>query len=173
MYSGVPITLEQLLGSREQRAFRQRVWLENHALPLISFTINMVGEVKVNALAKVAFKQGISAILECCEQSTFSLKETKITEQNTGLEFLAAAENTTSLHLKSLMVSIEDTHPLGRLFDIDIIDINGHALSRDSMSMDRRQCIVCSNDAKICSRSRRHSKQLIIEKMTEMVRSTL
>ncbi|MFC1236545.1 citrate lyase holo-[acyl-carrier protein] synthase [Vibrio sp. F74] len=173
MYSGEPVSLEQLLNSREQRGIRQREWLNKHSLPLISFTINMVGEVKVNTLSTVAFEQGIEAIVECCQRSSVFLTEPQRFEANTGLEFIAAASNITALELKAQMVDIEDSHPLGRLFDIDIIDRNGVAVSRDSMSLPRRRCMVCNDDAKICARSRRHEKSVIIEKMSQLVSSTL
>ena len=173
MYSGEPVSLEQLLSSREQRGIRQREWLTKHSLPLISFTINMVGEVKVNTLSRVAFKQGIEAIAECCQHASVFFSESQSFEPNTGLEFIAVASNITALELKAHMVDIEDSHPLGRLFDIDIIDSDGVAVSRDSMSLPRRRCMVCNDDAKICARSRRHEKSVIIEKMSELVSSTL
>jgi holo-ACP synthase len=169
MYSGVAITLEQLLASREARAEKQRAWLDKHALPIISFTINMVGEVKLNALSKIAFTQGIEAIMFKCEVSDLPLHASQSDEYVTGLEFIASIEHTTGENLKRLMVSIEDNHPLGRLFDIDVIEPNGNVLSRDNLAMDRRRCLVCDNDAKICARTRQHSKQLIIDKMTQLV----
>ncbi|MBF4253194.1 hypothetical protein EA007_20155, partial [Vibrio anguillarum] len=39
MYSGPQVNLQQLLDCKEQRAYRQREWVNTHSLPLISFTI--------------------------------------------------------------------------------------------------------------------------------------
>lgn len=169
MYSGNPVTLEKLLLSRENRMFRQREWLKCHSLPLISFTINMVGEVKVNQISQIAFKQGIQAIHERCLEFGATVIVSKRFELNTGLEFMASVDNISALDLKKVMVEIEDHHPLGRLFDIDILDTNFDALSRDNMMLPRRQCIVCESDAKICARSRTHSKEIVIEKMSELI----
>lgn len=169
MYSGPKVTLPQLLDSREQRAFRQREWLNEHSLPLISFTINMVGEVKQNTIAERAFNAGYQEILdECLSQDMAIVRLEKYTAV-TGYELLIVAQPNEVKALKRAMVSIEDTHPLGRLFDIDVIDIDGRPLSRDSLGLPRRRCLVCEDEAKVCARSRRHSLSDLIAKMSEII----
>jgi len=190
MYSGPVVSLEQLLSSREVRAHRQREWLESHSRPLISFTINMVGDVKVNTISKIAFERGVAVITGSFQrQHHFDGINENVTEDrnaeqigtrahichyqsfnlDTGYEFFAAVDAISAQDLKTKMVQIEDKHPLGRLFDIDVIDVDGFALSRDNMGLPRRQCIICNDDAKICTRSRRHSKQDIVNKMASLV----
>jgi len=169
VFVGESISLEQLLDSRENRALRQREWLTNHSQPIISFTINMVGDVKVNTISKIAFNQGIEAMIEYCQRFEATFVQSQKFEASTGLEFMALVKNITALDLKKVMVEIEDTHPLGRLFDIDVIGTDAIALSRDAMMLPRRRCMVCNNDAKVCARSRAHTKEAIFSKMNALV----
>ena len=60
---------------------------------------------------------------------------------------------------------IEETHPVGRLFDLDVIDINGQKLSRPSF----RKCIICGCQAQECARTRKHSVNEMQSKIEEML----
>jgi holo-ACP synthase len=161
------------LDARENRARTQRAWINRHALPLISFTINMVGEVKSNLISNTAYQQGYDAIIHLCQAHDIQLVAEQQWLLDTGNEFLAVVDNIPALQLKSVMLTIEEHHPLGRLFDIDVFDNNGHIISRDSVDQPRRRCLVCDQDAKICVRSRAHPLNEVIEKMSEMVRACL
>lgn len=169
MYCGPKVTMLEILDSRELRASRQREWISTHSLPLISFTINMVGEVKLNHISKVAFQTGRESIITYCQSNCVEIKKQQVFEANTGFELLLCAENTTSAQLKALMVNLEGEHPLGRLFDIDVLDEKGMAVSRDELGLARRKCYVCDEQAKICARNRSHSLDELIGKMSEMI----
>lgn len=168
-YSGPKVTLHQVLENRERRASRQREWVEAHSLPMISFTINMVGEVKLNQLSRTAFVQGYQAILDECRVQDVSVVSIEKYSSDTGPELLISAGNIDPIKLKRCMVHIEDSHPLGRLFDIDVLDNQCTALSRDGLGLPRRKCLVCGEEAKICARSRTHQLPELIEKMSEMI----
>ncbi len=168
MYSGPKVTLHQVLDNRELRASRQREWVEAHSLPVISFTINMVGEVKLNQISRTAFEQGYQAILAECGAHDIQVVSQEQFISDCGPELLISA-NIDAETLKRVMVHVEDTHPLGRLFDIDVLDVNGLALSRDVFGLPRRKCLVCGNDAKICARGRVHPLPALIDKMSEMI----
>lgn len=73
------------------------------------------------------------------------------------------------LEAKRIAVQIEDTHPLGRLFDIDIIDKDGVPVSRDRVGSRPRRCLVCDREARFCMRMRWHTQEEIWEKINAMV----
>ena len=70
---------------------------------------------------------------------------------------------------KRLACGIEDTHPLGRLFDLDVIDADGIPLSRTAIGQSPRKCLVCGNDAAYCMRARTHSRAELSAKINEMI----
>ncbi|NOI66052.1 citrate lyase holo-[acyl-carrier protein] synthase [Vibrio sp. 99-8-1] len=169
MYSGPTISLQQLLTSREERAEKQRAWSRELAAPLVSFTINMVGPIKRNQIAKTAFDHGIHAIKDACVLHDIEIKRAQATDNDAGYQMLFCMANIEALYLKKIMLAIEETHPLGRLFDIDVIDSKGVLLSRDDFELVRRRCLICDEQAKVCARTQAHSLQQLIEKMSEMV----
>ena len=70
-----------------------------------------------------------------------------------------------AVKIKKLMTTMEETHILGRLFDIDVLDANGQKLSRDMP----RRCLLCDKQAQICARSRRHSVSELTAKIAAML----
>lgn len=70
---------------------------------------------------------------------------------------------------KRIAIKIEDTHPLGRLFDIDIIDKDGVPVSRDRVGSRPRRCLVCDREARYCMRMRWHTQEEIWERINAMV----
>ena len=68
-----------------------------------------------------------------------------------------------------MTVAIEESSQLGRLFDIDIIDINFEKLSRKSF----RKCLICEEQAQECGRSRKHSVEELQNKVEEILKKSL
>ena len=67
--------------------------------------------------------------------------------------------------IKILTTEIEETHPIGRLFDMDVIDTDGQKLSRPSY----RKCIICGCQAQECARTRKHTVEEMQAKIEEML----
>ncbi len=169
MHSGPKVSLQQLLDCKEQRAFRQRELISIHSLPLVSFSINMVGAIKKNALSSRAFYAGYQTIVDDCLAKNLPIVDIEKTIAVTGYEALFSVNTKSYAQLKLAMVNIEDTHPFGRLFDIDVIDIDGLPISRDTFDLPRRRCFVCEQEAKLCARNRSHSLDELLNKMTEII----
>ena len=72
------------------------------------------------------------------------------------------------LEAKRVAVDIEDTHPLGRLFDIDVIDAQGIPVSRDRVGGQPRRCLVCDHEARYCMRMRWHTQEEIWARIKQM-----
>lgn len=84
--------------------------------------------------------------------------------EKTGDELLLAVDYPAK-KIKDLTTDIEETHPVGRLFDLDVIDINGQKLSRPSF----RKCIICGCQVQECARTRKHSVNEMQSKIEEML----
>jgi holo-ACP synthase len=129
----------------------------------------MVGGVKLNRISRTAFEQGCSELISECERYGATIRRLKKYITPCGPELLAAVGGIEPILLKRLLVNIEENHRLGRLFDIDVLDVNGMSLSREDLDLPRRKCLVCGEDAKICARSRAHPLSTLIDKMSEMI----
>lgn len=190
----MPITLDELLASRDARhAMQQKLMAEHSGKTLVCLTVVMPGSVKRNHQSLTAAHAAVEAM-----RKAFGIKENK------GLSTLETLENPENLvplenpeppaptlleldletgyeaylitpmpllEAKRIAVNIEDTHPLGRLFDIDIINADGVPVSRDAIGEKPRRCLVCDHEARYCMRMRWHTQEEIWAKINEMVDS--
>lgn len=185
------ITLHELLASRDARhATQQKLLAEHSGKTLVCLTVVMPGSVKRNHQSLTAAHAAVEAM-----RKAFGIKENKGLSTLETLENLVPLENPEPpaptlleldletgyeaylitpmplLEAKRIAVNIEDTHPLGRLFDIDIINADGVPVSRDAIGEKPRRCLVCDHEARYCMRMRWHTQEEIWAKINEMVDS--
>ncbi len=149
------VTLLQVLAAKDRRAELQKKLIEQYGKPVISFTMNIAGPVKTAPLIERAFHEGLEKIKSEIpkEQIIF---HTVFTEA-TGCEAFFVIDMSPE-DLKRICERAEDETPLGRLFDMDVIDIDRRKLQRDNL----RGCIVCGASGRACARGRLHP----VEKIT-------
>ena len=136
-----------MLENREARAARQREALFVGTGCIVSFSLNIPGPVKTGALIEKAFSEGEAALMAAFGASLVPFSRQTEATGCEGLYLVSAAPE----EAKQKTVAIEESHPLGRLFDMDVVTENG-ALSRPLP----RRCLLCGREAKICARSRAH-----------------
>ena len=191
------ITLHELLASRDARhATQQKLLAEHSGKTLVCLTVVMPGSVKRNQQSLTAAHAAVEAM-----RKALAVKENKGLFPLENLEPLEPLENPVPLapleslaptlleldletgyeaylitpmpllEAKRIAVNIEDTHPLGRLFDIDIINADGVPVSRHAIGEKPRRCLVCDHEARYCMRMRWHTQEEIWAKINEMVDS--
>ena len=161
-----PVTLADVLRARDERAQAQEAFRQKYGCTVVSFTMNIAGPVKVNELIVKGFREGQKQIALQLHALNCPLRECTETLHFTGCEALWAVE-VEAWKVKRAMEHIEDTHPLGRLFDIDVIDPDGSHLSRGT----ERPCLICGGPAKVCARSRAHSVEEVFGRTMDMLRA--
>jgi len=150
--------LEEVLGAREQRATLQRRLLKEYAAPLICFTLNIPGEYKMYPLARQTFREGCGCIDAQLELGGMTVLHREERTPHTGCEAYYIVKGEASA-AKALLVSVEEGHPLGRLFDMDVLDVDGSALRGADLGREERSCFVCDRPVWECSRNRTHSAE--------------
>ena len=163
--TGNEITLPQILERREQRASSQKIFLDKYKSPLVSFSMNIPGPIKTNELIRRAFDIGEILLLEGLARIGAEILEADEVHEDTGDELLLAVKSEAPENLKDIAVSIETFSPVGRLFDIDVIDEHGRKLSRQ----DFRKCLICGKQAQDCARSRTHSVSELQEAVMKLL----
>lgn len=147
------VSLDDILAARDRRVEKQQALLAQYGKPLICFTMNIPGPEKFNKDIAIGFSVGNQLLQGMLHGQTILYKELSYTD--TGCEgWYVVDEKATAL--KYLAMSVEDTDSIGRLFDVDVLDIDGRKISREDMQAERRKCLLCDNDAAICARSRAH-----------------
>ncbi|MBR4774669.1 MAG: citrate lyase holo-[Bacteroidales bacterium] len=157
------ITLEQLLESRDNRFVLQHRLLENNpGCTLVCFTVQLPGAEKRNALSLSIAEAGQKAL-----QDAFGQEPHQIRDLETGYEayFLVQAP---AEAVKRQCCTLEETHPLGRLMDIDVIGPDG-PVSRTEVGYSARKCLLCGEPARVCMRARTHTSEELLRKIKQMI----
>ena len=71
--------------------------------------------------------------------------------------------------LKQALSTLEDEHPLGRMWDMDVIGLDTGAISRAHLGLAPRLCLVCGEAAHACARSRAHPLEELVKVIEERV----
>ena len=74
------------------------------------------------------------------------------------------------LFIKETLCLLEDSLSFGRLFVIDVIRTDETKVSRTELGFPGRKCLLCSNHAFVCSRSRTHTVKELLDKACELMK---
>ncbi|MGE4352573.1 MAG: citrate lyase holo-[acyl-carrier protein] synthase [Oscillospiraceae bacterium] len=162
-------SMENVLLSREIRWDRQLALLQEYNLPLLSFTLNIAGPVKLSGLIYRTFCEGKALILKICSDQDWDILYQEEKCLDTGPEALFAV-NADAKSLKVSMLKLESESSLGRLFDLDVLDIGGKKLSRSDFGYSLRRCLLCDRPAAACGRTRAHGLEALIFEQTRIQR---
>jgi holo-ACP synthase/triphosphoribosyl-dephospho-CoA synthase len=130
-------------------------------------TLNMPGPYKNFPWGRRCFFAGLEALKLGLRAEGIHIRHEEVSEGAAGCRaFIAAAAE--GPRLKAAAVYIEETHPLGRLLDIDVLGPEGK-IRRADLGAEERKCLICGADAFVCGRSRAHS----VEELTAAVLSIM
>ena len=151
------ITLDRLLASRDARKAMQEKLLGMYSeSTLVCLTVVMPGSVKRNDLS---LRQAFHA-----ETEHFMERDLE-----TGFEAYALVK-VEEVEAKRRVCDIEDIHPLGRLFDLDVISRKtGTPISRSDVGRKGRTCLLCHQEARYCMRNKTHSQQELLNEIRRLV----
>lgn len=187
------ITLEQLLKSRDERVEHQKDLLGSHpGKSLLCLTVQLPGPEKRNRTSLAIAQAGVEAVREAFKPEYEELRDLETGYEAYFLVSLPAAE------AKRLACHIEDTHPLGRLMDIDVLHASASptasksyfsgrcpknqfseaiakpthvgAISRADIGLESRKCLLCDNEVRYCMRARTHTVGELLARIEEMVK---
>ncbi|GHV37413.1 hypothetical protein AGMMS49546_05100 [Spirochaetia bacterium] len=166
------VSLGEVLALREERARRQqelaayglaRYGHAEHDLAgrgpsLACLCLNIPGEYKDFPWARRSFREERRIFTLALKGEGIEILHDESAETKAGYTgyLLADAPPET---VKAMARRIEDTHPLGRLFDIDVLTPAGtelRKLSRSDEGGPPRPCLVCGGNGFACARSRAH-----------------
>ncbi|MGN0295358.1 MAG: citrate lyase holo-[acyl-carrier protein] synthase [Lachnospiraceae bacterium] len=161
---GTEVILADMLLCRERRVDLQNQFIRNYSCPVLSFCMNIPGPVKTSRRIRKAFEQGKEVLLEALSAQNTVIHDRVEIHEKTGDELIMAVECQADV-LKKIASEIEETHEFGRLFDMDVIDVDGTKLSRNTF----RKCLICDCQAQECARTRKHSIKEMQDRIEEML----
>lgn len=180
------VTLPDMLDARDRRVWRQQELRSRYpGLTMVCFTMNIAGPVKNSPLIRRGFLYGCSQIRQQLMRIRRRAEYEILFDEFTGNEgyFMIALP---PLEVKHMTVEVEDGDPIGRLFDMDVLDPDGRKLDRTELNADGspdsgshsvsaagrirpRTCLLCGRPAKECARSRTHTVGQLQEKTIQVL----
>ena len=171
VFCGPEAQLPDMLDARERRAAMQRTLLAGarDGESLLSITLSIPGPHKTSDVLERVFD-------ELVDQAVASLDGAAVRERTSlggvsGPELMMLVE-LEPLELKRRVSAVEETHPLGRLADLDVLGRTGDTLfsvQRTEIGLTPRRCLICDGEAKACARSRAHTVLEMQEKIAEII----
>lgn len=164
--------LNEILEAKEKRAKTQRELLNIFRTTLISFTLNIPGAEKNNESFSKVHQIGCCLLEEKLEKQGIKIVHKMINTSAAGSEAFFSID-AAAADVKKVTVSIEENHKLGRLFDFDVFNISGEQISRTQLGLSERKCLLCSENAKVCARSKKHDINVVLNKLYEIINQCL
>jgi len=155
LFAGPIAEIETVLAARDARVERRAEVFATRARPVVSLSPVMPGPVKDCTAARILCEAALDALMPALEREGWPAEIVHVGHGPAGREALISV-GADPFALKRVTVGLEDSHPLGRLWDLDVIDPRVGAVSRGTLGAPPRRCFVCSEPAHACARSRAH-----------------
>lgn len=168
------VSVEDMMRARDERVQVQNEMLAAAAsfpapTALLSFGMNIPGAVKQTPLIRSGFLFGKERLTELLQREGHPILGTHELRRVSGDSWLCLIAAPPEA-VKRLAVALEDSEPLARLFDIDVLDSKGQKLSREDFSLPPRRCLLCEEAAVVCARSRAHSVEALFSRCESLLR---
>nr|WP_321502250.1 citrate lyase holo-[acyl-carrier protein] synthase [uncultured Dethiosulfovibrio sp.] len=160
-------SLESILKAREERWELRQELVKEHQKPLLSLSMVIPGPDKNRPGAL----DGFIAIFRTVEESLGDrvLWVSQVYGEDGSSRHWVV--DMAPRELKALSVGIEETHPLGRLADLDVLGETGEPLSRVDIGYPPRKCLLCGRSAKECGASRSHRLEDLVGEVDRILSS--
>lgn len=165
------VTLYDVLDFRDKKAEMQRQMLKEASEGVVvSLGMNIPGPVKRSADILRAFTEGVEEVREIL-QSQGEIQKEIVLEEPGGYAAIFLVSKAEGMKVKKAVVELEENHLLGRIFDVDVLEQSGMALTRQMVGTKGRKCLLCGSDAKVCGRNRTHSAEELQKAVFDMIES--
>ncbi len=162
------VSLDALLAAKERRAAQQADWLTHYQQPVISLTLVTPGAVKDT----LRYRNTMGVALQACDQlmwqNRWRVLDRQVLWLPTGAHAMWCVDHP-AVEIKAQCIELEQTHPLGRLWDFDVFCPNEGQIGRHSLDLHTRRCLICDEPAHGCARSRRHPIEEVVARVENLI----
>lgn len=166
------LAMNRMLEAKEKRYYKIKDLTESYKAPVLSFMLNIPGEDKNFEEAVSFHKKYVDKIKNLLEENKIKILFEDYQNLVTGMEYLAVL-NGDGCVIKKLMMEVEEESLGGRLLDLDIYDKDFSQISRSSLGLPERKCIICGDTARTCIKKERHNLKELEERVREIIKETM
>ncbi len=161
------VSIPELLVSRDERQARQRL----AQAPSCSTGLLYRGcawPIKDSEVTRRIFNHGVTALRALAAKQGWQIQEQAALVSASGPEGMLSIA-APARDLKLATIELEHSHPLGRLWDIDVLTPEGEILSRRDYSLPPRRCLLCEQSAAVCARGKTHQLTDLLNRMEALL----
>lgn len=166
------LAMNRMLEAKEKRYYKIKDLTEIYKAPVLSFMLNIPGEDKNFEEAVSFHKKYVEKIKNLLEENKIKILFEDYQNLVTGMEYLAVLDGDGCV-IKKLMMEVEEESMGGRLLDLDIYDKDFSQISRSSLGLPERKCIICGDTARTCIKKERHNLKELEERVREIIKETM
>lgn len=166
------LAMNRMLEAKEKRYYKIKDLTEKYEAPVLSFMLNIPGEDKNFEEAVSFHKKYVEKIKNLLEEEKIKILFEDYENLVTGMEYLAVLDGDGCV-IKKLMMEVEEESLGGRLLDLDIYDKDFSQISRSSLGLPERKCIICGDTARTCIKEERHKIEELEERVREIIKETI
>lgn len=164
------LAMNRMLEAKEKRYYKIKELTEKYKAPVLSFMLNIPGEDKNFKEAVDFHKKYIEKIKKLLEENKIKILFEDYEDLITGMEYVGVLDGD-GREIKKLMMEVEEETVGGRLLDLDIYDKDFSQISRSSLGLAERKCIICDDLARTCIKKERHSQDELEKKVREILKN--
>jgi triphosphoribosyl-dephospho-CoA synthase len=137
-----------------------------------SQTANSFLLISSNIPGRDKHRPGVASLLRGALDSLRRIIELKtlVNQRDVLGPFYIAACNVPPVEAKRIATTIEAETPSARLLDVDVYGLNGIPIDRATLGFAPRSCLLCSEPARECILTCRHSMSEVLEKVDSLLR---
>lgn len=166
------LAMNRMLDAKEKRYYKIKSLTEKYEAPVLSFMLNIPGEDKNFEEAVSFHKKYVEKIKNLLEEKEIKILFEDYENLVTGMEYIGVLDGDGCV-IKKLMMEVEEESMGGRLLDIDIYDKDFSQISRSSLGLPERKCIICGDTARTCIKEERHKIEELEERVREIIKETI
>ncbi len=152
------VDLTAVLQARDRRSAKRKKLLAEKGRCLLSVTLLMPGTVKTTKLSRAFLREYCSYLRKQLQGQNICISgEEALADPAGDSYFFVFSAETNPVALKKTAMLLETEFAWSRALDLDLYLSDGRQLSRSDLDLPERSCLICSEQAHVCSRSRRHS----------------
>lgn len=165
VFNGLAQDTPNILEAKDRRVELQSTLSQQYNQPVVVLKLNIPGSIKDSPMLRQVLKEA-SVAFECFFKA--DILHHQWLWQSAGSEYYAVVAADAE-RIKAKTVAMEESHELGRLMDFDVILPDGSSLSRETLGHPQRQCLICSEPAFVCGRSRAHGLEALTSHIEQMI----
>lgn len=127
-----------------------------------------LGRLKDSEVTRRIFNHGVTALRALAAKQGWQIQEQAALVSASGPEGMLSIA-APARDLKLATIELEHSHPLGRLWDIDVLTPEGEILSRRDYSLPPRRCLLCEQSAAVCARGKTHQLTDLLNRMEALL----